>query len=84
MYNEPDFANVDPILVAQAKNSDVEIIFLLKFHCKLNQLSCAGDMRNDCIGSNQGLLKRQTSNNMLLSAWTPSHSSQLDGMYACS
>jgi len=36
LYNEPDFKNVDSILKADAKVQGFQILFLPKFHRKLN------------------------------------------------
>ena len=36
IYNEPDFKNIDSILEADAKACRFQILFLPKFHSKLN------------------------------------------------
>jgi hypothetical protein len=36
LCNQPDFARVESLLKAYCKSQGVEVIFLPKFHCKLN------------------------------------------------
>ena len=36
LYNEPDFANVDSILQTVCDSYGFQVLFLPKFHCKLN------------------------------------------------
>ena len=36
LYNQPDFAHIKSLLETHRKSCGVEVIFLPKFHCKLN------------------------------------------------
>ena len=36
MFNQPDFANVESIVETTCQSFGSEVIFLPKFHCKLN------------------------------------------------
>jgi len=36
LYNQPDFTTVESLLETYCKSRGVEVIFLPKFHCKLN------------------------------------------------